>query len=333
MIVTQTPLRFSLVGGGSDLPAFYRDRPGEVLSTSIDKYVYVTVNERFDESVRVSYSRTEEVGHAGLVCHPIVRAALDRLNIAGGVEITSIADIPSRGTGLGSSSAFAVGLLHALHAYQGSYRSKVQLAADACDLEINVLKEPIGKQDQYAAAMGGLNLIRFNSDESVEVNPVTARPETMRQIQQSMLMFYTGVSRSASDILKRQHADMSEDPGKRKTLGRMVDMVDILHKEIMMGNVNAVGEVLHESWLLKKSLTSAISNSSVDDAYDRARRAGAIGGKLLGAGGGGFFVFYADPEKHAAIRESLADLRCVPFRFEHLGTRVAFYQPSVNHKI
>jgi D-glycero-alpha-D-manno-heptose-7-phosphate kinase len=328
VIVTQTPLRFSLVGGGSDLPAFYRERGGEVLATSINKYVYITVNERFDESVRVSYSKTEEVANSASVEHPIVKASLEKLNIAGGIEITSIADIPSRGSGLGSSSAFSVGLLHALHAYQGRYRSKQELAAEACEVEIGMLKEPIGKQDQYSTALGGLNLIRFNSDDTVEIEPVALRPEILDTIQKSMVMFHTGISRSASAVLRQQNDSMASDRTKLDTLSKMVGMVAVLRKEIMDGNVHAVGDVLHESWQLKRSITSAISTDHIDDAYARARNAGARGGKLLGAGGGGFMVFYADPERHEAIKMALADMRHVPFAFEHLGTRVAFYQPG-----
>jgi D-glycero-alpha-D-manno-heptose-7-phosphate kinase len=331
VIVTQTPLRFSLVGGGSDLPAFYRERPGLVLSTSVSKYIYITVNNRFDETVRVSYSKTEEVERSDLIEHPIVRAVLKRLHIPGGVEITSIADIPSRGSGLGSSSAFTVGLLHAMHAYQGRYRSKAQLASEACEVEIDLLREPIGKQDQFAAAMGGLNLIRFNPDESVEVEPVVAKPDVLRTIENSMLMFHTGISRSASAVLKQQTEDMANDRRKFDTLNKMVDMVPVLRQEIMAGNIDAVGHVLHESWLMKKSLSAGISNQAIDDAYDFARRAGALGGKLLGAGGGGFLVFYADPVRHEAIKTALSGMRHVPFGFEHLGTRVAFYQPMTGH--
>ncbi len=331
MIVTQTPLRFSLVGGGSDLPAYYRERGGEVLAVSINKYVYITVNDRFDESVRVSYSKTEEVACSSAVEHPIVRSALAKLDIEGGIEITSIADIPSRGSGLGSSSAFSVGLLHALHAYQGRYRSKAELAAEACELEIDILKEPIGKQDQYAAALGGMNLLRFLPDENVEIEPVAARPEILASIQKSLLMFHTGISRSASAILRQQNDEMSRDRGKYDTLSKMVDMVPVLRREIMSGNVNAVGDVLHESWLLKKSLSAAISTGHIDDVYERARKAGARGGKLLGAGGGGFLMLFAPPERHEAIKAALGDMRHVPFGFEHLGTRVAFYQPGAGH--
>lgn len=325
MIITKTPLRLSFVGGGSDIPGFYRKHGGAVLSTSIDKFVYITLNPRFDHTLRVSYSRTEEVEHTSEVRHPLVRAVLTKLEIGGGLEITSIADVPSRGTGLGSSSAFTVGLLHCAYAYKGVYKSRNDLAAEACEVEIDMLREPIGKQDQYGAAIGGMNLIRFNPDDTVDVEPVVAPPGVVEAVERSLLMIYTGVTRSASAILERQSGEMAADRRKTETMQRMVALTETMRRELASANVSTVGEILHESWLLKKSLSGGISTEFIDDCYERARQAGATGGKLLGAGGGGFLVFFAPPDRHDAIRQALAHLRPIDFRFERQGTSVIFY--------
>jgi D-glycero-alpha-D-manno-heptose-7-phosphate kinase len=333
MIISKTPMRLSFVGGGSDLPSYYREFGGAVLSTSINKFVYLTINKRFGPGFRVSYSRTEEVDSVAKIDHKIVRNTLLNLGVDGskhgdGVEITSVADIPSRGSGLGSSSAFTVGLLHALHAYQGRYRAKGQLASEACEIEIERCGEPIGKQDQFATAYGGMNVISFNRDDTVHVEPVLASAEVMRKIESELLMFYTGIGRSASDLLKVQAEEVSADPNKKKSLGKMVEMVYTLRDGIVSGDTRMVGDILHESWMMKKSLSSGISNSSIDDAYQRACKAGARGGKLLGAGGGGFLVFSAPQERHEAIVASLAPMTHVDFKFDTLGSTIVFYQPS-----
>ncbi len=313
MIISKTPMRLSFVGGGSDLPSYYREHGGAVLSTSINKFVYLTVNKRFGPGFRVSYSKTEETGCVADIEHKIVRNTLMELGIdglgpQGGVEITSIADIPSRGSGLGSSSAFTVGLLHALHAYLGRYRPKMDLAAEACAIEIERCGEPIGKQDQYASANGGLNIITFNPDDSVGIEPVIAKPEVIETIESELLMFHTGVARSASDLLKVQSEAVSADRNKQKALARMVGMVYTLRDGIASGDASIVGDILHESWLLKKSLSGSVSNALIDDAYDAGRRAGARGGKLIGAGGGGFLVFSAPQERHEAVIASLGQM-------------------------
>jgi D-glycero-alpha-D-manno-heptose-7-phosphate kinase len=333
MIISKTPMRLSFVGGGTDLPSYYREFGGAVLSTSINKFVYLAVNKRFGPGFRVSYSRTEEVDSVSKVEHKIVRNALSALGLDGsgqhgGLEITSMADIPSRGSGLGSSSAFTVGLLHALHAYQGRHRSKLDLAAEACEIEIERCGEPIGKQDQFAAACGGLNILSFNADDTVAVEPVVARPEVMRKLESELLMFYTGIARSASDLLKVQSETVSADPNKQRVLGQMVEMVYALRDGIISGDTTVVGDVLHEGWMMKKSLTGGISNALIDDAYDKARLAGARGGKLLGAGGGGFLVFHAPRERHEQIIASLSPLVHVDFKFDMQGSTIVFYQPS-----
>lgn len=324
MIISQTPLRLSFLGGGSDLPSYYRRRGGAVLSTAIDKCVYVTVSRKFDDAVRVSYSRTEEVADAVKVEHPIVREALGLLGIKGGVEITSVADIPAKGTGLGSSSTFSVGLLNALHAYAGRHASAEQLAEQACDIEINRCGEPIGKQDQYAAAFGGFNFIRFHADESVEVQKLLCRPETLEELQSMLMMFYTGITRSASALLREQSANMAGEEAKISAMDRMVASAKCVLRDLQSNRLDTLGPALEESWQLKKSLASGITNGEIDQAYAAARSAGALGGKILGAGGGGFLLFLVPPAKQAAVREALRTLRETPFRFARHGSRIIF---------
>jgi D-glycero-alpha-D-manno-heptose-7-phosphate kinase len=328
MIISQTPLRMSFVGGGSDLPAFYERSGGAVVSTAINKYVYVTVNKKFDRSIRVSYSKTEEVETVAQLEHKVVRACLSKLAIDGGVEITSIADIPSRGTGLGSSSSFTVGLLHALHAYQGRYVSCNDLGREGCEIEIDICGERIGKQDQYAAAFGGLNFMRFERDGSVIVEPIICSREIIDELERSMLVLYTGVARSASAILSNQSQEIRDNQSAQTTLRKMVRLAYELRDELRANHLNAFGEILHENWLLKKAITNGITNPQIDDWYERARSAGAIGGKLLGAGGGGFLMFHAPPEKHAAIQESLSELRRVDVRLDNRGSRIILYHNS-----
>ncbi len=327
MIISRTPLRMSFVGGGSDLPAFYRKQRGAVLSTAIDKYVYVNVNKKFDNGIRVAYSKTEEVDSVDLVEHRLVRAGMQFLELNGGVEITTIADIPSKGTGLGSSSSFTVGLLHALNAFRGRYISMDQLGADSCKIEIEICGEPIGKQDQYAAAFGGFNLIEFCPDESVVVSPLICDPKTVKVLEENILLFYTGITRSASALLKQQSNDIANNEDKHRTLIRMVQLAYDMRDELQNNNVSAFGDILHENWMLKKSITSGISTSFIDDWYDAARNAGATGGKILGAGAGGFLMLYAPKERHEAIEAVLPDLRRIPIGFESQGSRIVFYQP------
>ncbi|WP_308389703.1 hypothetical protein [Acidithiobacillus sp. AMEEHan] len=324
MIISRTPLRMSLVGGGSDLPAFYRHQRGAIVSTAINKYVYVTVSKKFDNGIRVAYSKNEEVGLVSEIEHRLVRTTMEYLGLSGGVEITTIADIPSNGTGLGSSSTFTVGLLHALNAFNGRYVSAERLGADACTIEIDLCGEPIGKQDQYAAAYGGFNLIEFLPDESVIVEPVICLPSTLAELQRNILVLYTGITRSASTLLAEQSAAVATSEGKHTTLATMVRLAYVLRDELQNNNPDAVGEILHDNWMLKKSLTSGISTPTIDAWYDAARRAGATGGKILGAGAGGFLMLYAKPERHEAIKAALPDLRHIPMAFEPLGSRIIF---------
>ena len=327
MIVSKTPLRMSYVGGGSDLPSFYRDELGAVLSTSIDKYIFIALNRKFDGKIRLSYSKTEEVDRVGDIEHPLVREALTLMGIEGGIEIASMADIPSRGSGLGSSSSYVVGLLHALYAYKSQYADKGTLAAQACEIEIDRCGEPIGKQDQYAAAYGGLNLIRFHGDETVSVDPVICPKAVTDEIQDSTLVFFTGRTRSASAVLRDQSAAMAQ-PDRRLLMRRMVQLAFELKAELEAGRLDAFGEILDDNWRLKAQLTSGISDPQIDDWYQRAMKSGAKGGKLLGAGNGGFLMFFAPKESHAAIKQALVELLPVEFRFDRNGSQIVFYQPQ-----
>ena len=324
MIISRTPLRMSFAGGGSDIATFYRRHGGAVLSTAIDKYVYVTVSEKFDHKLRVGYSQTEEVDSAENVKHPLVREALRLLQIRGGLEITSVADIPSRGTGLGSSSSFTVALLHALHAYQGHHVSAKNLAEQCCEIEIERCNEPIGKQDQYAAAFGGLNFIQFNPDDTVVIEPIICPRETVRKLEGELMVFYTGITRSASELLAHQSRIIGGGGGKENVMKEMVRLAFDLREEFQHNNISNFGDILHESWLLKKSITESVSTPQIDNWYDRARKAGARGGKLLGAGSGGFMVFHVPLDLQGAVRVALSELREVKFGFEPQGSRIIF---------
>jgi D-glycero-alpha-D-manno-heptose-7-phosphate kinase len=324
MIISKTPLRMSFVGGGSDLPVFYREFGGAVVSTAINKFVYVTVNKKFDEQIRVSYSRTEEAKSVEKIKHPLARESMKLLGIKGGIEITSIADIPAKGTGLGSSSSFTVGLLNALHAFANRHASADRLARESCEIEIGRCGEPIGKQDQYAAAFGGFSFIQFNANDSVSVEPIICQRETLRQLENNLLVFYTGITRSASALLKMQQQAVASQKVKQKAMQKMVGLARRLKAELQKNNLSAFGEIIHENWLLKRSLTREVSNDTIDGWYSRARKSGAVGGKLLGAGSGGFLMFYAPQEKHEGIVRELKELRPIKFGFEPQGSKIIF---------
>lgn len=327
MIVSKTPLRMSYVGGGSDLPSFYKEEMGAVLSTSIDKYIYVAVNKKFDGKIRLSYSKTEEANEVSQIEHPLVREALTMLSIPGGIEITSMADIPSRGSGLGSSSSFTVALLNALYAFKNQYASKETLAKQSCEIEIDRCGEPIGKQDQYAAAYGGLNLIRFHPDNSVSVDPVICGPDIIKRIEESTLVFFTGRTRSASAVLKNQSNAMKLE-NRRILMRRMVELAFELKKELESGDVENFGSILDENWKLKTQLTNGISDPQIDEWYRKGVQAGASGGKLLGAGNGGFIMFYARAEHHEKIKVALSDMTPIKFGFDRDGAQIVFYSPT-----
>ena len=324
MIISRTPFRMSYVGGGTDIKAFYQEETGAVLSTSIDKYMYVSVHKKFDDGIRIAYSKNEEVSSIEKIQHPLVRESLKLLNINGGLEITSTADIPGVGTGLGSSSSYTVGLLNALNAFKGSSISTANLAEKACEFEIIKCKEPIGKQDQYAAAFGGLNLFEFLPDDRVISSPVLCSNEFRKKLNCNTLIFYTGTARSASKILAEQ-TKVSSNKDKRIILRRMAQLAYDFKKGIESKNFNALGEMLKENWKLKKSLTSDISNTLIDDMYESAINSGAIGGKLLGAGAGGFMMFLAPKRAQKKIIESLYKFRQVKFNIENSGSKIIYY--------
>ncbi len=329
MIITRTPLRVSFCGGGTDLPAYYLCQQGAVVSTSLNKYVYITVNRLsryFRHRILLKYSQSELVDSVEEVSHPIIREAMKMTGIIDGVEITSMADIPA-GTGLGSSSSYAVGLLHALHTFKGEYVSASQLSREACEIEIKRLGDPIGKQDQYIAAYGGICHIRFNPDETVFVDPVICSHATKMALQGNLLMFYTGRERRAGDILEAQQAATQQ---KMDVLAQMKDLCDRALDVLRDGrSLNRFGEILHEGWLLKRSLVDNISNDSINRYYQSALTAGAIGGKLLGAGGGGFLLFYVEQQNQDRVRKALRDLQELPFMFEPQGSKVLYISDGV----
>lgn len=324
MIITRTPFRISFAGGGTDLASYYKTGYGAVVNTTIDKYMYITVNKRFDDSIRVSYSKTEIVDNVDDLEHEIVKAALKMVGISKGIEITSISDIPA-GTGLGSSSSFTVGLLNALYTYIGQQRSAHELAEKACQLEIDILKHPIGKQDQFAAAYGGTNYFRFNADDSVIYKPIKLSSKDLEVMNSKLSMWYTGINRSADNILIQQNKDTSK---KLDTLDFMRNQADSLAKDLNEnGFSDAFAKVLHDGWLKKKSITEAISNSRIDDLYQTALANGAKGGKILGAGGGGFLLLYCDTEKLKNVRDALG-LTNMPFKITCHGSRVVYFSES-----
>ena len=312
------------------MPSFYLKHGGAVVSTTIDKYIHIVVNPKFDDHLRISYSTTENCEKLDDVHHPLVRESLRLVGLSRGVEIVSMADIPASGTGLGSSSSFTVGLLHALHTYLGHHPTKHQLGNESCKVEIDICKEPIGKQDQYAAAFGGLNYIRFNKDNSVEVEALDTKAHVHERLESCILAFYTGIQRSASNLLKEQN-DVINSGGKTEVMQQMSEQALHLRDELRRGNTDAVGIMMHEGWELKKSISKNISSGVIDRWYAAGRDAGALGGKLLGAGAGGFLVFYAPPEQHKDIEQALPDLKPVNFRLDQDGSKIIFSDGN-NHK-
>jgi len=322
MIISRTPFRISFAGGGSDLPSFYKKGMGAVLSTSINKYIYLAIHPFFEpDKIQLKYSKTELVSNVSEIKHPIFKAALDMYNITG-VDINSIADVPS-GTGLGSSSSFTVGLLNAIKAYQNRAVSQEVLALRACHIEMELLKSPIGKQDQYAAAYGGLNFMTFYPDETVNVEKIIMNPQKKQELDENLIMIYTGDVRSANSILEQQNIAIEEED-KFKCQEKMVRLAFDLKKVLEMNNIDDFGRILHEGWLLKKSLIKSISSTSIDDIYAKGIQAGALGGKLLGAGGGGFILFYCPKEKQENFRECMKNYRELKFGFDHFGSKIIY---------
>jgi D-glycero-alpha-D-manno-heptose-7-phosphate kinase len=319
MIITQTPLRIGLLGGGTDLPGYYREHGGRVLNCALDKYVYVIVKQRFDDDIYVNYSRKEIVSRVDDLEHELVREAMRMTGVTSGVEITTLADIPSAGSGLGSSSAVTVGLLHALFAYQGRQMSAEELAERACSIEIDHCGKPIGKQDQYIAALGGIRDIRFGPGDGVVAEELKLGAADRRALQQQIMLFYTGITRSANTILAEQNANMA---ATRPQLALLRDLAGFAVERLRGGDVDAIGPALRESWEAKRKLASGVSNGEIDRTISRALDAGASGVKLTGAGGGGFLLVLCPVERQRAVRESLTDMRELPVKLDPLGSRV-----------
>jgi D-glycero-alpha-D-manno-heptose-7-phosphate kinase len=320
MIISRTPFRISFAGGGSDLREYYRHASGAVTSTAIDKFMYVAVNKRFDDTIRVSYSNTEIVSTVDELRHELIRTAMKKTGITKGVEITTIADVPAK-SGLGSSSSLTVGVLNALYAFKGVHKSPEALAHEACEIEIDIVKEPIGKQDQYAAAYGGINHIRFNTDETVFVDPVICSRDVKKQLGESLLMFYLGAREGQREILKEQ----SQKTGSNlSTIREMVKLAENIKKAIEEGNLEGFGRLLHEGWEFKKKLATGISNPRIDGIYSRAKKAGALGGKVLGEGGGGFILLYCERKNQPKLRDALKDLREFEFALEPQGSKIIY---------
>jgi D-glycero-alpha-D-manno-heptose-7-phosphate kinase len=322
MIIVQTPLRVSLFGGGTDFPSYYEEHGGCVLTAAIDKYIFVTIKNRFDDKLRVGYTRTEMVDTVHEIQHVLIREAFILTGLTHGVEITTMGDIPTEGSGLGSSSTVTVGALHAMHSFKRELVLEEQLAREACKIEREILGSPIGVQDQYIAAYGGLRFIEFKTGGDIVVGPnIRLDPITARRLNDNLLLFYTGKTRKADNILAEQKTNIKS---RLSVLAEMKQLAYEAYEQLKCGNVDAVGELLDESWQLKKGLASQISSGDIDDMYSTARRAGAAGGKITGAGGGGFLLLYCPNGSQEKVRAALGQLQELPFNLGKDGTKVIF---------
>jgi D-glycero-alpha-D-manno-heptose-7-phosphate kinase len=329
MVITSTPLRISFFGGGTDYPVWYRQYGGSVLSTAINKYCYITCRRLppfFEYHSRISYTKVENVSRNEVIQHPSVRGCLKFMGIDEGVEIHHVADLPAR-TGLGTSSAFTVGVLLGLHALKNEMRDKYTLASEAIHVEQDLLQESVGAQDQVSAAYGGFNRIDFHTDGSIEVKRMLTSPNRLAELEQHLALYFTGFSRIASEVAQEQ---VRVTPHKKRELDNMLQLVSEAESVIANSNrpLTDFGRLLHESWKIKRSLTEKISTASIDEIYQAGLDAGALGGKLLGAGGGGFMLFFVPPEKREALRTRLKKLLCVPFAFSNKGSHVVVYEPE-----
>jgi D-glycero-alpha-D-manno-heptose-7-phosphate kinase len=321
MIISQTPLRISISGGGTDLKDYYEKHEGFVVSTAIDKYVYVIVKERFDEYIYVNYMQKEIVESFDELKHELVREAARKAGLKKGVEITMLADIPSQGSGLGSSSSLTVGLLNAFYNYMGEQVTAERLAREACEIEIDILKKPIGKQDQYIAAYGGLSTFKFKKDDTVEVEKLNLEEKLRRKLGANLLLFYTDITRKSSSVLTKQKSLI---PQKLKFHNRIKELAYEVADALKEGHIDKVGVILKENWEMKKQLAPNVSNEKIEKMYARAINAGAIGGKISGAGGGGFLMVYCPRDKQDVLREAMSDYRELPFMLEPYGSRIIF---------
>lgn len=327
MIITRTPFRISFFGGGTDYPAYYRENGGAVLSTTINKYCYISCRKLppfFDHKSRIVWSLIEMIKNIDEIQHPAVREVLKFLKVDHGVSIHHEGDLPAR-SGLGSSSSFTVGLLSALMALQGKMTAKLELAKIAVHLEQNVMKENVGSQDQVAAAVGGFNKIEFNGENDFAITPVCLAPGRLHDLQRRLMLYFTGTSRTASEIAGEQ---IKSIPKKTSELKKMREMVDHALNILNSGmDLREFGKLLHESWLYKKTLSDRISNSYIDSIYEKALKTGALGGKILGAGGGGFILFFVEPEDQNIVRDAMSGLLEVPMQFENQGSQIVYYNP------
>jgi D-glycero-alpha-D-manno-heptose-7-phosphate kinase len=321
MIIVQTPLRISFFGGGTDFREYFMQEGGCVLSSAIDKYIFITIKERFDSKLRIGYTQTEMVDEVDQIHHELIRESLRVTRISRGVEITTMGDIPSEGSGLGSSSTVTVGALHAMYAYLGEIVPAEQLAREACEIEIEILKRPIGIQDQYIAAYGGLRFFEFLPNGQVTVEKLKLSTEAERALNNNFMLFFTGISRNSSSILKEQANNLKDRLNELREIKHMAYQARCA---IETGDFDELGVLLHRSWDLKKRLAGTISNGRINEMYDTARRAGAIGGKIAGAGGGGFLLLYVPFEHQNKVRMQLNGLQELPFRLEGDGTKVIF---------
>ncbi|MFC1947579.1 GHMP kinase [Chloroflexota bacterium] len=324
MIVVQTPLRVSFLGGGTDFDDFFMQHGGAVVSTTIDKYVYIIIKKRYDNLIRVSYSKQEVVETVDELEHEIIREAMISTGITQGVEIITLADVPSYGTGLGSSSSVIVGLLHALYAYKGENKLPDELAQEACQIEIDILRKPIGRQDQYIAAYGDLQFISF-SGEGISFERIDIPDEDKQRFEKNLLLFDTGLTRNSNEVLAEQMTNIDH---RLDILHTMRDSAYKARELLVAGAFDDFGLLLDENWELKKQLSSLISNPEIDGMYQAARNAGAIGGKITGSGGGGFLLLYCPQERKGRVRTALGRLRELPFHFERFGSRIAYSNTS-----
>lgn len=323
MIITQTPLRISFAGGGTDFKDFWQEHEGGVVSSAIDKYIHVILKERFDDLIVLNYSRRERVKSVDEIEHHLIRECMKKTGVDKGIEITTLADIPSRGSGLGSSSCVTVGLLHTLYTYKGDLVTAERIAREACEIEIDILGSPIGIQDQYIATYGGLRYFKFCKDGEVKTERVDISPWNQLILSSRLMLFYLNRTRKSSSVLNEQKGNI---PKKIKTLCRMRDMALEIFEQITDDNLDIVGETMHKGWLDKKSMASNVSDTKIDEFYNIALEAGALGGKVAGAGGGGFLLLYVPRENQDRVRKSLRSLRELPFMLEPDGSKVIFNQ-------
>jgi D-glycero-alpha-D-manno-heptose-7-phosphate kinase len=321
MIIAQTPLRVSFFGGGTDFPSFYLSEGGAVLTSAIDKYIFVMIKKRFDQKLRIGYTRTEMVDSVNEIEHELIREAFRKTGICCGVEVTTMGDIPASGSGLGSSSAVTVGSLHSMYTYLNEIVPAERLAREACEIELDILGKPIGVQDQYISSLGGFRFIEFSTNGKIESEKINLDPPLRKRLNESLLLFFTGVTRRADTILDEQKRNINH---KGEILREMKSMAYSARDELQKGNLDAIGKLLHESWLLKKQLASQISNDTIDGIYRMAQKAGAIGGKITGAGGGGFLLLYCPFDKRENVRAAMNPLQELPIQLENSGSKIIF---------